>query len=50
MPDFTGFVRDRVAPLRLPSQHELKIVEELAAQLDDAYQGLISRGLSVDDA
>ena len=50
MPDFTQFVREHVAPLRLPPQRELKIVEELAAQLEDAYQGLIARGLSVDDA
>jgi len=50
MPDFLAFVRSRLEPLELPCQRELQIVEELAAQLEDAYDALLSRGLSEADA
>src|SRR5688572_3949405 len=50
MPDFVAFVRSRLEPLDLPRQRELQIVEELAAQLEDAYDALLSRGLSEADA
>ena len=50
MPDFLAFVRSRLEPLELPRQRELQIVEELAAQLEDAYDALLSRGLSEADA
>ena len=50
MPDFLAFVRSRLEPLELPRQRELQIVEELAAQLEDAYDALLSRGLSEVDA
>ena len=38
MPDFLAFVRSHLEPLELPRQRELQIVEELAAQLEDAYR------------
>src|SRR5688572_33437911 len=50
MPDFLSFVRSRLEPLELPRQRELQIVEELAAQLEDAYDALLARGLSEADA
>ena len=50
MPDFLAFVRRGLEPLELPRQRELQIVEELAAQLEDAYDALLSRGLSEEDA
>ena len=50
MPDFLTFVRSHLEPLELPRQRELQIVEELAAQLEDAYDALLSRGLSEADA
>ena len=50
MPDFLAFIRSRLEPLELPRQRELQIVEELAAQLEDAYDALLSRGLSEADA
>ncbi len=50
MRDFQRLVREHVRPLGLPPQHELKIVEELAAQIEDAYHGLIAGGLSDEDA
>ena len=50
MPDFTSFVRDHLAPLELPRHRELKIVEELAAQLEESYDALLATGLSAADA
>ena len=50
MPDFLAFVRSGLEPLELPRQREFQIVEELAAQLEDAYDALRSRGLSEADA
>ncbi len=50
MRDFKAFVRQHLSPLGLPRQHELKIVEELAAQLEDSYESLIAEGLSAEEA
>jgi predicted permease len=50
MPDFTTFVRAHVSLLALPRQREMKIVEELAAQLEEAYESLIAAGLSREQA
>ena len=49
-PDFKRIVRDHLEPLRLPHRRELKIVEELASQLEDAYEALTARGLSQEEA
>jgi predicted permease len=50
MPDFTAFVRGHLRQLELPRHRELQIAEELAAQLEDAYDALRARGLPEDDA
>src|SRR5688500_17524464 len=50
MRDFKAFVRLHLGPLALPRHRELEIVEELAAQLEDAYDSLVARGLSDDKA
>jgi predicted permease len=50
MPDFKGFVREHLSALALPRQRELKIVEELAAQIEDAYESLVAEGRSDEEA
>jgi predicted permease len=50
MRDFKGFVRAHLPPLDLPRRRELTIVDELSAQLEDAYESLRARGLSDEDA
>jgi predicted permease len=50
MRDFKGFVRAHLAPLSLPPQRETKIVEELAAQIEEAFESLIADGRSDQDA
>jgi predicted permease len=44
MRDFQAFVRAQVAGLGLPPEREDKIVEEWAAALEDAYDGLRAEG------
>jgi putative ABC transport system permease protein len=50
MRDFTALVREHLSPLALPSKQELKIVDELAAQLEESYDALVSDGLSDEEA
>ncbi len=50
MRDAKAFVREYLAPLRLPPDRETKIVEELAAQLEDSYEALVAGGSSPDEA
>jgi putative ABC transport system permease protein len=50
MPDFKPLVRQHLRPLALPRDRELKIVEELASQLEDAYETLAAQGLSEEQA
>jgi putative ABC transport system permease protein len=50
MRDFRAFVRKHLPPLALPRHRELKIVEELAAQIEDSYHALLAEGLSDEDA
>jgi putative ABC transport system permease protein len=50
MRDFKTFVRQHLTSVVLPPQRELKVVEELAAQLEDAYDSALARGLSEEDA
>jgi putative ABC transport system permease protein len=50
MRDFRAFVQKHVSSLGLPRQREPKIVEELAAQIEDSYESLIAEGLSDDEA
>jgi predicted permease len=50
MRDATAFVRTYLAPLQLPPDRETKIVEELAAQLEESYDALVAGGASDEDA
>ena len=50
MRDFKGFVRQHLASLALPRARELKIVEELSAQIEESYDALIAEGLSDEEA
>jgi putative ABC transport system permease protein len=50
MRDFKALVHKHLSSLALPRQRELKIVDELAAQLGDAYESLVAEGLSDEDA
>jgi putative ABC transport system permease protein len=50
MRDFKGFVRQHLASLALPRARELKIVEELSAQIEESYDALVARGLSDEEA
>jgi predicted permease len=50
MRDATAFVRTYLAPLQLPPGRETKIVEELAAQLEESFDALVAGGASDEDA
>jgi putative ABC transport system permease protein len=50
MRDVKGFVRRQLPPLALGRDRELKIVEELAAQLEESYDALMAGGLSDEEA
>ena len=50
MTDWKHFVRQRLAPLRLPPERELEIAEELALHLEAAYEDALWDGLSEAEA
>jgi putative ABC transport system permease protein len=50
MPDFRAFVRQHLRSLALPRARETKIIDELAAQIEDSYDALIAQGYAEDDA
>jgi putative ABC transport system permease protein len=50
MRDFKAFVREHLQSLALPAHRETTIVEELAAQLEDAYDARLAEGLSEQQA
>jgi predicted permease len=50
MPDWTGHVRARLAPLHLNPAREAEIVEELAQHLDERYAELRAGGLTEAEA
>ncbi|MPY89939.1 MAG: FtsX-like permease family protein [Luteitalea sp.] len=50
MRDFKAFVREHLGSLGLSRARELKIVDELAAQIEDSYEALIASGLSDEEA
>jgi putative ABC transport system permease protein len=50
MRDFKAFVHGHVSPVALPREHEVKIVEELAAQIEESYDSLMAEGRSDEDA
>jgi predicted permease len=50
MRDVKTFVREHIATLGLPVDEQLKIAEELSAQLEEIYESLLARGMSEDEA
>src|SRR5262245_57865539 len=46
MPNWNQIVGRRLAPLRLPPEREIEIVEELALHLEAAYEDALANGLS----
>ena len=50
MRDFKSYVRSRLGPSGLSAEEEIKIVDELAEQLEELHQALLDRGHSEDDA
>ena len=50
MPDFKAFVRQHLTSLALPGARETKIVDELAAQVEESYDALTAQGVSEEDA
>ncbi len=48
--DWTEHLRERLASLGLSSAREAEIVEELSQHLDQRYEELLARGMSVTDA
>jgi hypothetical protein len=50
MPDWRKFVSDRLAALDLDPQECAKVIEELAAHLDETFLDLRRRGFSEEDA
>ncbi|MGH9853513.1 MAG: ADOP family duplicated permease [Blastocatellia bacterium] len=45
MPNWNHIVRQHLAPLRLPPEREIEIVEELALHLEAAYEDALADGL-----
>ena len=50
MRDVKAFVRGHLSSLSLPPHRESKIVEELAAQIEESYEGLVADGRSDEEA
>ncbi len=50
MPDWKQIVREHLAPLRLPPERELEIVEELAQDLEAVYEEAIITGATEPEA
>jgi len=50
MPDWQTLVRRRLDGLALEPHERAQVIEELAAHLDDTFEGLRRRGLTVEDA
>jgi predicted permease len=50
MRDVKAFVREHIESLGLAADQQLKIAEELGAQLEEIYESLRKRGLSEDEA
>lgn len=50
MRDVRSFVRQQIGPLPVRAEREQQIVDELTNHLEEAYEGLLERGLSEADA
>jgi len=44
------YVREHLPPLDIPAEREMEIVEELALQLESAYQAAVARGSTEEEA
>src|SRR5262245_49995408 len=49
-PNWNHIVREHLAVLRLPSEREIEIVEELALHMEAAYEDALTNGLSAAEA
>ena len=50
MPDWKQIVREHLAPLQIPPERELEIVEELAQDLEAVYEDALARGATEPEA
>lgn len=50
MPDFRDEIRRRLAPLQLPAERELELVEELSQHLEDEYESALPASASEAEA
>lgn len=50
MPDWAAYVRERLHLGGLRPEYEAEIVEEIARQLEDAYEDALQRGLDETEA
>jgi putative ABC transport system permease protein len=50
MRDFRAYVRSRLGPSGLSAEQEIKIVDELAGQLEELHQSLLESGCSASEA
>ena len=50
MPDWTAFVRERLALRNIRPEDEQDVIADLASQLEDAYRDAIDQGLAEADA
>ena len=50
MPDWRAYVRERLRLPGLRPEREAEIVEDLAQQLEEGYQGALQRGASASEA
>jgi putative ABC transport system permease protein len=50
MPDWRAYVRSKLPPLDIAPERELEIVDELALQLEAAYDGALAHGATPDKA
>ena len=50
MPDWTRYVRERLALPELAPRREEELIQELAEQLDDVFESALAGGASADEA
>ena len=50
MPDWNNLIRERLGSLKLPPAVRNEVIEELAAHLEDVYEGYIAAGIGPSEA
>jgi hypothetical protein len=50
MPDFRGYIRQHLPPLRISGAQEAEIVEEIAIEFEERYERAIQGGLTPEEA